>query len=607
MAGQYPKVSLRVEDRTITQGAQPVGVPAIAVQTQRGEVGKVYFLRSWQEWRENLGEIVDPNDTLGPIYAKRIFDNGGQLYATRIVHFTDINDINSYTPIEADGDNGGIFNFAELVVSVDGGANTITIRGDFTDYIDPGDAHVVNLQGGGTSNITVDAGGATYAGGFTTIEYVALGGSEASGDELTWSKTLTATLEYEASSPGTWGNVIQVEIKRAASGLANALDIFVTSSDPEVVGSDLNESFTNFPTVPTAGDITSFNETMKLLRLTSVLSTPIGVVPPNLLTGGTDDYGSVDEVDYIGSTTAGNGIRAFDDESGFVRIAVPELASNLVDNELVSYVNERKDCLAILRTPESIDARAAIDYRNAAGAYAGGVKIDDWRGTMLYGGIKIISPFPGDNGAELTISWIADFLGLSATKDRVYGPWINTSNFIRGTLKDVRDIVYNINTTARFQEREDLTAAGLFPIIKDKDNGQTKIVAWGYKTLQVAESLLQFQGVTDLLIFISNGVTPLAKSELMNPNGVLTWKAIYRKVNQFMLDAQNRGAFEAFRYEGDQDVDNVADAQINSPTAIAQGIYKFNLFVQPNPELIEVQIALIVTQAGTSLETALQV
>lgn len=601
----FAKVSLRVEDRTQTAALRPIGVAALAIQTQRGPIGEANYLRSFQEYREIYGEIVDTDDILGPVYAKRVFDAGGQIYVSRIVHFSDINDINSATPVAASGDNSGTFNFAQNIVALDAGSDTLTIAGDFTDYVTAGDTHTVQLAGGGTSVLTVDAAGATYAGGFTTIAYTALAGTESVNDSLTWSVTLTATLTYTASSIGSWGNALQVRITRAASGLANALDIYVTSTDSQVVGTDLNEVYSNFPATPTQADIDNFNDQMNLLSLTlGGVTAPIGVVPNNALAGGTDDYASVTEIDYIGSTVANNGLRAFDAEVDFVRIAAPELASNVLDNALLDYANLRKDCLAILRTPESLTAAAAIDYRNAAGAYTGGTKIDDWRAVMLYGGIKVTSPYAGDNGAEITISWIADYLGKSAVKDRERGAWFSISGIDagRGVLNDVNDIVYNINTPSRSQEREDLTNAGLFPIVKDTYNGSKVIVSWGDTTLQVTPSLLQKENVANLVININNQINPIAKGQLFNPNDVLTWKSIYRQVVTVMRDIQDRRGIEAFRYDGDQDVDFASQAVINTPATVAQGIYKFNLFFTPIASLNEVQGVLVVSASGTIVE-----
>jgi hypothetical protein len=194
-------------------------------------------------------------------------------------------------------------------------------------------------------------------------------------------------------------------------------------------------------------------------------------------------------------------------------------------------------------------------------------------------------------------------LGLSAQKDRNFGEWYSISNFERGTITNVRDIQYNINTPNRAQEAEDLTAAGLFPIVKKKLNGIQTVVSWGYKSLQVDASSLQFANVAELVIAIVNAVRPLSESELFNPNDVLTWKAIYRKVDEYMLSVQNARGITAYVYEGDQNVDNASQAIINTSTTVQQGIYKFNLFFTPIVTLVEVRITGIITADGVLVST----
>lgn len=597
----FANTDFKISDRTVQPNTQPVGVPAMAIKTQRGRIGEAVFLRSWEEYRREFGEIIDPDDALGPIYAKRVFDNGGQLYVSRLVHFTDINDPTTATVVTATGSNGGTFNLSYKIVAVDITNDTLTVQGDVTAYVTAGQTHTVQKVGGGTTVLTVDTGAATYSGGLTTIEYVAIIAGDASPlDSLTWSVTLTTSLTYEASSPGAWGNSVSVEIVAARSGLANAVDIIVRSTNATVIGTDLNESYSNFPTSPTTQQINAFNLSMRLIQL-DVVTAPIGVVPPNNLSGGTDDYASVSITDVIGSSVGGTGLRSFDNvSSGFVRLSVPEFTSNIVDNEVLNYCILRKNCRAILRTPESVNGYTAIDYRNAVGVYAGGTKIDDWRATMLYGGITIKSPYPPDNEAEITISWIGDFLGLSAKKDMDFGAWYNTSNIERGTIKNAVDIVYNLDTFSRLQEFNDVCAAGLYPIKKVNANGVQTIVSWGDRTLQVASSLLQFDNVADLCIYIGNSIKPITDGQLFNPNDVNTWKAIYRSVSQLMENIKKARGIENFRYEGDQDVKTASEAVINTPADIANGIYKFNLFFIPITSLREVQVTGIVTNAGVT-------
>ena len=127
------------------------------------------------------------------------------------------------------------------------------------------------------------------------------------------------------------------------------------------------------------------------------------------------------------------------------------------------------------------------------------------------------------------------------------------------------------------------------------------MVSWGYRDLQKLDSTLRFANVADLLIYISNGIKPISEDELFNPNDILTWKNIYAKVSVFMQDLEGKRGITGFRYEGDQDKDNIAQGVINSPTTAAQGKYFFNLFFTPITTLIEIKVTAIATLTGITL------
>ncbi len=71
-----------------------------------------------------------------------------------------------------------------------------------------------------------------------------------------------------------------------------------------------------------------------------------------------------------------------------------------------------------------------------------------------------------------------------------------------------------------------------------------------------------------------------------------------------MRDLQNKGAIEAFKYDGDQDIDNIADATINNnPADIQNGEYKFNLFVVVAATLEVIDVNIVVSAQGTLVTT----
>lgn len=584
----FAKINTIFDDQSVSNPTLPLGIAAMAIVTQRGVIGKAQLVKSAAEYFVKYGDVLNPTDSIAPILALRALNNGAQLYISRVEHLTDVNDPDSTTATAATGNNGGAFNFNEMVFAVSTGPQQLVIAGDFVYAISVGASHTVLLQGGGSTVLTVSA--RSYASGYTTITYTTSVATVTVGDRLTFTTVIFVSLSVKASSVGSWGNSVYFEIKRSSSNTTNAYDIHAYLENTE-----LSEVYPNFPISPSATDISKFNAAMQLIQYVSHVPL-IGRAPAVKLSTGTDDYASITEIDYVGSGVGGTGLHAFDDIEGFVKVCVPEIATNTMDNSVLSYVLSRRDTvLALLRTPATLDAQAAIDYRNQTGIYTGGTKIDNWRAApMLYGGIKVVSPYDGET--ELTLPWVGDFIGLSATKDNNKRPWASISGVDAQPLSGVIDIVYNINTAARAQEADDLTNNGLFPLIKKKVNGVERILPWGDRTLQVATSKLQFLNVAELLVYIANGIKPISEGGLFQPNDPLTWKSIYRKVDAFMRDVQAGRGVSNFVYEGDQNAENINQATVNTAGDIAAGKYKFNLYLDPIVTINEVTQRFIIAQ-----------
>lgn len=576
----FAKTITNVFDRTLSGETVPLGRTAFAGKTQRGTVGKAQLVRSVAEFRRLYGNELDPTVSVFPILAMRALRLGAQLVISRVEHLSDINDINTQTATAASGNNGGVFSFSERAFAVDTGTNQITIQGDFSYSIVATQSHTILYQGGGSGVLTVSA--VTYSGGYTTITYTTTVSAVTVGDSVTWSFTGTNTLSLTAANVGSWGNSVSFEIKRSAANVANTVDIVAS-----LVGSpDLTETFRNMPTTPSATDITRFNDAMKLVQW-NTHTAPITRCPAVTLTGGTDDYASVTDLDYEGSAFSNTGLHAFDELTDIVKIAVPEIATNAMDLIVYNYtIGRGVRELAVLHAPETLTGYGAIDYRNCTGAYSGGTKIDSWRAVMLYGGLKIISPF--DNQTPITISWVGDFIGLSAAKDNATFPWFSISG-IDSTPLDALDIEYNLNTTSRLQEAEDVTDNGLFPIIRKRIGGSERIIAWGDRNMQVADSRLRFFNVSELLITIANACRPISEGALFKPNDPLTWKAVYRKVDALMRQVQANRGVNAYIYEGDQNAENKSQAVVNTAASIAAGKYRFNLYLDPITTINEVE------------------
>src|SRR5690606_12777554 len=109
----------------------------------------------------------------------------------------------------------------------------------------------------------------------------------------------------------------------------------------------------------------TINTQLTYVKIVSVTGTiPIGNVT---LGAGTYDPTAINSQDVIGDVVQGTGIRSFDSEADITKIAVLGKAIPAIDQALANYADERKDLIALLRTPVGISPSVVVDYREGTG------------------------------------------------------------------------------------------------------------------------------------------------------------------------------------------------------------------------------------------------
>lgn len=405
----------------------------------------------------------------------------------------------------------------------------------------------------------------------------------------------------DATSRGTWGNSIKFEVKAPTSLTVGKQDIHIYVDGAAEGDNRDYEIIYDVNTILTATDVAAINAGSILADFSDGwvakdLSTVLPLANVITLVNGADVVAPA-PIDLIGDSSAVTGIHSFDDATDFTRISIPSFAISAVDSALVNYAFTRKDCRAILRTPTGISGSTAVEYRNKTGAYAGdGEPINSWYGSMIFGGLKVLHP---QTGAKIVTPALADVAARYTNKDNTAYEWFSAAGPKRGLLSNAGTIEYNLGTAARALEAENVDTQGINPVINDIDYG---LAYWGVATLQRTDTLLKHENVADLLIFLVRAIKPLAKSSLFDPNDIKTWKEIYRKVNPLLRQVKTLRGIHDYIYQGDQDVDKVTDAEVNSTEDIDKGKYCFNLFIQPTVALKYIGIRIAVTNSGTSFE-----
>lgn len=410
-------------------------------------------------------------------------------------------------------------------------------------------------------------------------------------DAVTASVTLGTTVVFKANNAGKWGNGLTLQIVAAMNGIANEFDIVVKlAGKPE-----LDQTVTNVKKLVDASTIADFNARCALAVIAETSTGNLVATANAVLATGADGVEPT-TIDYIGDSAAENGIHAFDNDVDITKIAVPAKAIPEIDIALAAYADERGDIIALLRTPVGITGLVAVDYREGTGLYSH-TPVNTWRAMMFTGGLKVTHP---TTGANSNISELGDVTALFTKKDNAQGEWFSFSGRDRGSIKNALGVVYNLGSSARRAEADLVDARGINVVIQHPSFG---IVSWGNSTLYKSNTLLKKAEVAELMIFISRSLRPLVEVELFNPNDVITWKNIFRRVSVFMDYLKAERAIWDYEFQGDQDIDKIEDAVVNTPQGVDSGLYVFNLFVAPKVAMKYVGIRVAVTNSGVKFDT----
>jgi phage tail sheath protein FI len=170
------------------------------------------------------------------------------------------------------------------------------------------------------------------------VKYTANAPTATSATKTLLNATSTVVATLKATTEGTWGNSLQVEVVNAVGG-AFTLKAYSASGEVDTFVcanlTDLSAQLINHP------------------DLTVTIADVAGVVA-NLaktsLAGGADGLDGIADSDYIGTEAIGTGIHAFTNVSVSI-MCIPGVTTSAVQRELVTYCSNRTDCVCLVDFP----------------------------------------------------------------------------------------------------------------------------------------------------------------------------------------------------------------------------------------------------------------
>lgn len=386
-------------------------------------------------------------------------------------------------------------------------------------------------------------------------------------------------------------NKLKFEIKAGSNGLANYFDIDLWIEDEKIL---TLETFKNL-IIPGTPNIDNSNYLSKLVvgsNLVDVvykdLSTLTGPISPILgirtFTGGSDG-GAITATDYVGSQVTLTGFHAFDNYDDMMQIGVPDKSDDAINVAGAAYASGRQDLEFFAHLDfEATDANI-IAARDA-------VAQDTKYVAFFTGGVTIRDP---KTGANRNISELADVMGIAAYVDTKFGPWWSMANFVRGFLPNVIAIPNNFGSKGNYAR---LNALANRQINTTVSSGG-RIYLSGNFSGQKTESKASFLNIVRLLIYLKKTLGPTLSKYLEEPADLVTFKAIFAEVETFFEELKNsKRALYAYKWDGDQDVDNIANVRVNTLADLDAGRYKIKLYLEPIAGLGEIALAISLNRTG---------
>jgi len=560
-----PGASTNISDVGVIPANSNKGIICVNIIAKRGKLGKQYLITNATELKRILGGAIPGNQDFYKL--SRGLNKGAKLRVARVFHLTDQDDA---TTVEGDvATVTATQNVTEVLARANAKLTTVpsgdvvvqyvvnTVSGEvvIASYTIPtsGSPTVATVNtalytavnaGTGTHGYTATIGGGyivtviapTGSGEdanryfLNVVQTGATAGTVAGNGRFAGGVTgVDASVEIDAEAVGSGYNGTVIEIVKSIPNQPGKVDIKVTLPD-----NDLPIQVSNYDRVLTSETCASLNGQIGVVAF-DFSSMNVGNMLPIgtfILADGTQDVSLINDADFIGSPISKNGYHSFNDVSDSMRIWNVSKPTHTANQGLVAYVMARGDMRCRIYTPLGLSIEGITDFRNGTGSFSH-QPIDSFYGDMWYTDIEINDPANSSNTGYV-ISGIGDQLANRTLADDKAGVWISDSGEMFGKLFGVNDVAINFKSPAYKGYYDDLYEGGVNAIV---NHPTFKITNWGNRTLNLNRtSLLSKTNIADLVVYISREVKLIAERMSFNPNDLVMFGRLYRKVRPFIID-----------------------------------------------------------------------
>lgn len=149
----------------------------------------------------------------------------------------------------------------------------------------------------------------------------------------------------------------------------------------------------------------------------------------------------------------------------------------------------------------------------------------------------------------------------------------------RGILPNIKSFKYNMLSPGQKVAADKLVNAGVNMVGSHPYFGP---VVWGANTRALANSALDAVHVRRMLIDLHTRLAPVFQDMIFDPMDPTTWRLAYGKAKPILANLEaERGIYEGWSYNGDQEASKVEDARFNRQQDLANGLYKVKISLVP--------------------------
>lgn len=432
----------------------------------------------------------------------------------------------------------------------------------------------------------------------------------------------TDAMYMEAASAGTWANGtsaatgLYVSVLPGSKQGTKKLEIYESGALVETFDNLLDDAtsanyyetringLSNYIVVTMASPVIHPANTVNAWDTTLTSST----TPKQMPQGNVNNGGSIGEdgsfrfgangqnagaAEFVGSvdpaTDAYTGVKAFQDENFQVDvICAPMDNMPVAVMQEIARVAKQINARGLADVPKGLNAREATDWHNGEGVYSANGRLDSAYMTLFWNWFTIVNRFANDpNTTKAVPPTLGALRALAETYDKEK-PWFAAAGETRGLIPEALSVEFDsVSPETKAAMYGDGNSVN--PILLQRG----RIMVFGERTMQRAESKLTAAHSVDLVNYIVKALSVIGRQYVFDPNDAELLLNLRLAMTEELDKVRNERGMEDFNLVID-DTNNTADSRNRREVNV-------DLYLVPVDTVERIFINAVVRESGAEL------